>query len=214
MSFLNYFNSTLYEVLNPVTDKWKKLGVDKNLYQRGDGFKIIFEKLSSLEKNNYKILETGCAREIRNIRDQSTQMFEDFLNYYDGKLFSVDISDDNCKLARKLVGDKVKIECSDSVKFLKNNDWNDFDLFYLDSYDVKWRNPRPSAEHHFKEFKEIEKYIKKDTILAIDDNTFLSDSGNRTGKGMLIYDYLLNNGVRPTYDGYTLVYIFEKPLFL
>jgi predicted O-methyltransferase YrrM len=135
-------------------------------------------------------------------------LFEDFVNFYNGHIESVDINPENCKIAKNLVGNKVSINCSDSVEFLRNKSWNDVDLFYLDSYDVKWHRPEPSAEHHLKEFQAIEKYLKSGSIVAIDDNTFYGEEKSRTGKGKLIYQYLKSKNIYPIYDGYILIYIF------
>lgn len=207
MTFLDYFDNTLAPHLNPPAN-YEKLNVSSNLYQRKDGFRLIFEKLIDKNKESYFIVETGCARANSTIRDQSTQIFEDFVNFYNGIVESVDIDPENCEIARGLVGDKVKIHCQDSVTFLKSRTWKKVDLFYLDSYDVKWRKPLPSAEHHLKEFKSIEKYIMPGTIVAIDDNTFYGNEKARTGKGLMIYEYLKSKNIYPTYDGYQLIYLF------
>jgi hypothetical protein len=66
----------------------------------------------------------------------------------------------------------------------------------------------PSAEHHLKEFLAIEKYMKSGVILAIDDNSFLFNENQRTGKGMLIYEYLKNKNILPVYDDYQIIYKF------
>lgn len=207
MNFLNYFDDNLAKRLNPSVN-WAKQNVSDNLYQRKEGFRLIFKNLIEKNKKFYKIVETGCARDDSVYRDQSTQIFEDFVNFYDGTVESVDINQSNCEIAKKLTGQKVVVHCQDSVAFLQSRSWNDIDLFYLDSYDVKWRRPQPSAEHHLKEFQAIEKYLSPGTIVAIDDNTFYGEEKLRTGKGMEIYQYLRSKNVYPAYDGYQLVYIF------
>ena len=207
MNFLEYFDKTVADLLNPVVN-WERQNVSDNLYQRKDGFRFIFKTLIEKNQKFYSIVETGCARSDSARRDQSTQLFEDFINHYDGKVESVDIDPVNCETARSLVGKKVNINCQDSVSFLRSRSWKGVDLFYLDSYDVKWRKPQPSAEHHLKEFQSIEKYIVSGTIVAIDDNTFYGEEKTRTGKGMLIYKYLESKNILPAYDGYQLVYLF------
>jgi|MesohylFT_1024984.scaffolds.fasta_scaffold10862_3 hypothetical protein len=207
MTFLEHFDNNIANLLNPAIN-WRRQNVSDNLYQRKDGFRLIFEKLIEKNKSFYKIVETGCARSESLPRIQSTQLFEDFVNFYNGHIESVDINPENCKIAKNLVGNKVSINCSDSVEFLRNKSWNDVDLFYLDSYDVKWHRPEPSAEHHLKEFQAIEKYLKLGSIVAIDDNTFYGEEKSRTGKGKLIYQYLKSKNIYPIYDGYILIYIF------
>ena len=87
-------------------------------------------------------------------------------------------------------------------------DLNTVDLFYLDSYDVRWHDDRASAEHHLKEFLAIEPHLKSGCIVAIDDNSRLLENNKRTGKGRMIVEYLDAKGVHPIYDKYQIIYKF------
>lgn len=40
---------------------------------------------------------------------------------------------------------------------------------YLDSYDVDFSNPLPSAQHHLNEFKAVKHLLHKGSIVLIDD---------------------------------------------
>jgi hypothetical protein len=80
------------------------------------------------------------------------------------------------------------------------------DLFYLDSYDVKWNNDSASAEHHLREFQTIEPRIQPGTVVAIDDNARFLNNGARTGKGRRIVEYLEFKGIQPLYDAYQIIY--------
>ena len=80
------------------------------------------------------------------------------------------------------------------------------DLFYLDSYDVKWHNDHPSAEHHLQEFLVIEPHLKPGVIVALDDNSRLIETNARTGKGRRVVEYLEQKGIQPIYDDYQIIY--------
>ena len=43
-------------------------------------------------------------------------------------------------------------------------------MFYLDSFDVDWRYPYPSAAHHLKELSAITKILYRDTLVVVDDS--------------------------------------------
>jgi len=48
MTFLEHFDNNIANLLNPAIN-WRRQNVSDNLYQRKDGFRLIFEKL--IEKN-------------------------------------------------------------------------------------------------------------------------------------------------------------------
>jgi hypothetical protein len=176
---------------------------------RREGFKIIFSELEKINKSFYRIVETGTTRKDLKHRlawkdGMSTLMFENFVNYYNGIVDTVDIDIDACKKCKLLVGDKVRIHCCDSLDFLKNIT-EQIDFYYLDSWDVDRHNPLPSQKHHLQEFKIIEPFLQN-CIVGIDDN-FMQNNIN-VGKGKLVEDYLRNKGINPIYKGYQLVYKF------
>jgi hypothetical protein len=82
------------------------------------------------------------------------------------------------------------------------------DLFYLDSWDVKWNNDQDSAEHHLKEFLAIEPHLKPGAVVAIDDNARFLNNNGRTGKGRRIVEYLEAKNIQPIYDAYQIIYKF------
>ena len=63
------------------------------------------------------------------------------------------------------------------------------DFLYLDSYDVDFLNPLPSAEHHLKEFNCVKHLLHKNSIVLIDD-TPVSPEWLDNGKYSPIYDKL------------------------
>jgi hypothetical protein len=132
----------------------------------------------------------------------------------------VDINPENTTLCKKLVSDKVRVETSDSVSFLRdlaNNPPDGFshiDLLYLDSFDVDFKNPHPSAMHHLKELTAIARLVSKETLIVIDDAptsaSCFVDKGVVTsltsftvgGKGMYVADYAANIGALQCIAGY------------
>jgi hypothetical protein len=208
-SFIPLYNEKFAPHLNLIVD-YKKRGVSKNLYQRAEGFRLIFNLLEQKNQPSYFIVETGTLRKPGDWKaGQSSMLFEQFVKTHKGKVESIDIDIDACVAAKSaLDANFTTVNLGDSVEFLTNGNWNTVDLFYLDSYDVKWGRPLPSAEHHLKEFYAIEKYMKPGVILALDDNCFLLEGNKRTGKGMLVYEYLKNKGIMPLYDDYQIIYKF------
>lgn len=208
MSFLSIYEKEFEKKLD-LNGDGRKRGLRDNVYNRAEGFRIIFEQLEKEKKLFYHIVETGSLRDPHDWKaGRSSVLFQEFVNYHNGLVESVDIDPKVVEVARNFLGDKCNIHLGDSVEFLSQHDWEDVCLFYLDSYDVKWGAPLPSAEHHLNEFLAIEKYMKKGVILAIDDNSFFMDNGNRTGKGMLIVDYLRRKKIKPIFDSYQIIYQF------
>lgn len=187
-----------------------KRGLKGFVYDRSQGFQIIFEELLKIKENNFNIIETGTLRNPGKWKDgNSGFLFAEFVKLHGGYVKSVDIDQKAVDTANKFAGsDHYTATCSDSVSWLQNlQNLNSIDLFYLDSMDVKFSKDQKSAEHHLKEFKAIEPYITKDTIVAIDDNSFLLN-GTRAGKGRMIVEYLDSKGIKPIFDDYQIVYRF------
>lgn len=208
MNFINLFKKNYFNLCNPKTKKWITYNTKNNLFQRGEGFLIVFDLLSKQNKSDYKFIETGVLRKPNNwIDGQSTFLFQEFLKSYNGKIFCVDISEDACTEARNFLDPRVvSVTCDDSLNFLKNLNLSEIDFFHLDSYDVKWKNDEPSADHHLKEFLIIEPHLKPGSIVMIDDNTYVENA--RRGKGRKIYEYLSSKNIFPLYDNYQIIYQF------
>lgn len=216
--WLEIFKNEYFDLLNPnnvVKKKGKMIspsdrGVIDNLWQRGDGFLCIFNLLLENKTSNFNIVETGTLRNINSWSDgQSALIFTKFVDTVDGNVQSVDIDLNAVKTSNSYINNK-KFQSfhSDSVKWLKElPNKENIDLFYLDSYDCKWGNDVASATHHLAEFKVIEPYLNN-TIVAIDDNTRLINNNTRVGKGRMIYEYLLDKGIKPIYDNYQIIYKF------
>lgn len=215
--------STSREIVMPWIDKFRKeylplldirtsgakRGLIEGMFHRSRGFSLMFDLLLE-NPGPYRIVETGTLRAIDAWKDgQSARLFTEFVDAYGGDVRSVDLDADACATARKLLpSNNFSVTCSDSVIWLESlTDLEQVDLFYLDSWDVKWRDDTPSARHHLREFQIIEPYLRAGSIVAIDDNSRRL-TGQRTGKGRMIVEYLDNKNIKPIFDGYQIIYRF------
>ena len=161
------------------------------------------------------ILESGIA----SAGTQSTYLFNEYVRKYGGFFWSVDINKSLVEQHRGNMCPATRLICDDSVNFFSN--WakknNKADIIYLDSYDLDFYNPKPSAEHGLKEFRSLLPVCKKDTLMLIDDTpinpywlpfrnkmyndmiNFYNNYNCLPGKGMLVLneeknaDLLLHN---------------------
>lgn len=210
MTWLKHYRDNYYDLLNPQVSGAKR-GLTEGLYQRAKGFNLVFEHLESREQSEYHIVETGTMRNPGNWKDgQSARLFTEFVEHHSGSVRSVDIDPEAVDAARAAItSTRFSSTCQDSVLYLSTqSDLNRVDLFYLDSYDVKWNNDHLSADHHLQEFLTIEPYLKPGALVVIDDNSRFLDSNQRTGKGHYIADYLETKEIRPIYDAYQIIYRF------
>jgi hypothetical protein len=121
-------------------------------------------ELLKQNKDFYNIVETGCAAH----GTKSTLLWDKFVNIFEGKVNSVDLNQNAVNSTNILTSDKTKVVCSDSLLYLPTLK-EDIDFLYLDSYDVDFSNPLPSAMHHLKEFNCVKHLLKKGSIILIDD---------------------------------------------
>ena len=95
-------------------------------------------------------------------------------------------------------------------------------MFYLDSYDLDWRYPYPSAAHHLKELTSIIKILDEKTLVVVDDSPAigsLTQSENETttnwkvitepsppptigGKGFLVHEYAAHIEAKLVFSNY------------
>jgi len=188
-----------------------KRGLHSGFGQRIEGFRLMFELLLAQTRSEYHVIETGTCRNPGNWKDgQSAVIFTTFVDLLGGWVRSVDIDAAACARARQHISsDRFSVHCSDSVAWLKQQpDLDQVDLFYLDSYDVKWDDDTNSATHHLAEFQAIEPYLRPGAVVAIDDNAKLLGSDDRTGKGRRIVEYLASKNKHPIYDHYQIIFQF------
>lgn len=191
----------------------EKLGI------RGESLRQVFEILEARKKSEYTIVETGCARSDENWRGdgQSTLLFDRFVNHWNGSVLTVDISAEACERLRGKVSGKVSVTCMDSVAFLRElirYGQLHIDLLYLDSFDLDWQNPHPSALHHLHELCAIMPRLASGCLVVVDDSprnlTMAEFKGKKTivrdlgvgGKGGYVADFFAKLGCAPVIQGY------------
>lgn len=132
--------------------------------------KTVLEKLLESSKSSYIFAETGCAAH----GTKSTLLWDKFVNIFGGKVFSVDLNKGAVDETNNLTSDKTIVTCSDSLLYLPILT-EPIDFLYLDSYDVDFLDPLPSAEHHLKEFNAVKHLLHKGSIILIDDTPISRD---------------------------------------
>lgn len=158
-------------------------------------FKKLFEEMKGLK--NPCILESGIASAGTN----STYLFNEYVRKYGGFFWSVDINQALVNQHQGNMCPATQLICDDSVHFFKN--WSSShivaNVIYLDSYDLDFYNPTPSAHHGLAEYKSLKPVIKKDTLLLVDDtplNPYWLDSRGQLYHDMTSY-YITHNNTMP-----------------
>ena len=162
-----------------------KVGGEHGLFYTHICYHTIFRALNKLlqsNKTSYTIVETGCAAH----GTQSTLLWDKFVNCFGGKVLSVDLCKSAVDKTNELTSDKTTVVHSNSLDYLPTICEN-IDFLYLDSYDVDFLNPLPSAEHHLKEFKCVKHLLRKGSVILIDD-TPISPEWLDNGKNNPIYN--------------------------
>jgi hypothetical protein len=75
------------------------------------------------------------------------------------------------------------------------------DLLYLDSFDVDWDDPHPSALHHLHELCAAMPALKPGAIVAVDDH--LGEQG-RLGKSKYIVPFMDSIGAAVLFEAYQI----------
>lgn len=184
---------------------------------RGDGFLSIFKELEKKENKIFNIVETGSMRPgfTMDGDGQSTKLFDNFVNYYDGQVITVDLDKNTSNFANTNTTNKTITYNQDSVLFLWNIlNLDKVDLFYLDSYDVDFNNPILANIHHFKELVAISKWLKSGVLVAVDDCKFDNSDiripkhipAQYVGKGVFVENFMQNINADIIFDGYQKVW--------
>jgi predicted O-methyltransferase YrrM len=161
------------------------------------------------ERKARVLVETGTARkgsEGFSSDGGSTFLFAHWAMDHDGKLYSIDNDPRAIEKARSSVqalDPYIEFICSDSLLFLQNS-LEPIDFLYLDSYDFDVQDPFPSQMHHLKEIKAAYSKLHEKSIVMIDDcDLYLG------GKGLLVIDFLLENGWRIELFAYQAILVKE-----
>ncbi|MDC0059544.1 hypothetical protein OAJ18_00830 [Pelagibacteraceae bacterium] len=186
--------------------KWFETIV-KKLGYREISFRKIFKYLDS-QPTPIIIVETGCLRAKDNFLDgQSTLLFDKYTlsRGEKSKVYTVDNDSKSTEVCKEVVSSNVEITTEDSVRYLNNlsnifsKNKTKVSMFYLDSFDVDWRYPYPSAAHHLKELTSITRILNKDTLVVVDDApananiTLVDDSSAQKLSSKL--DYMEESGL-------------------
>ena len=149
--------------------------IKKNGLSRYQFYQHVIPKLVARDRPLY-IIETGTMwTGVENNMGAFTLIMGDLIkNWTGGKLYTVDKSQDHlevCKKNTQEFSEFIEYVYSDSVSFLNEiSAAHQWDLIYLDSFDLNVPNPHPSADHHLKELKALYEDLSSDTIIAVDDN--------------------------------------------
>ena len=203
----------------------QKLGV------REYSFTKIFNYLDKLP-DPIIIVETGCLRKKDNFfgDGQSTLLFDKYTQFRGNgaKVYTVDIDSEATKICSEVVSKNVSIATADSIGYLNNltnkfcDEKKEVSFFYLDSFDLDWKSPGRSCEHHLKELVSIKRVLNKETLVVVDDspmNGYLQQSKIKqdalsiipfgivpkptiAGKGSLVHEYAMHIGAKVLFSNY------------
>ncbi len=191
-------------------------------HQNRKGLQIA---LMNIHEINATIVETGTSA----YGTDSSRLFDSFVRSFGGKFFSVDINTYPSRRLRVAKSKFSKFFVMDSVAFLEQlqdlTGESKIHLFYLDSWDVDWNDPIPSANHGQKEIESIKPFLVPGTILVIDDTPnsinwipltdrksaekFKKDFGVLPGKGAFHKVVLKNFNYDVLHHDYNLVLKFK-----
>lgn len=169
----------------------------------------LTKALNAMKKDAPIIFETGTSA----YGVDSSRLFDQVVSRSAGKFISVDINPQPSRALLFQHSKKSTFYVDDSVNFIEStlkSITNHVDLCYLDSWDVDWSNPLPSAQHGLREFEAVKSLLYPGSILVIDDTPsdlelipsanrataieFESKYGVLPGKGAFIVKLLQSEG--------------------
>lgn len=155
------------------------------------------------------IVETGTTRggeSAFEVEGGSTILFADWASRNGAMVYSVDLSREAVKSARKALlpyHKHVTVTQGDSIQYLQNFG-SPIDFLYLDSFDVDIFNPLPSQQHHLKEIQAAFPKLTKNSIVMIDDCAL-----PHGGKGRLAIQYLRSKGWKIVCQAYQVIMVYQ-----
>lgn len=176
--------------------------------------------MRSLREQPARIIETGTSA----WGTDSTRLWASYVDAFGGELWSVDIRSEAGSALGGL-GPNVHLEVGDSVQFLetfRERSGVKVELAYLDSWDVDWSDPFPSAAHGLAEWRALQPLLRAGSIVVVDDTpvserlipadfriraeAFRREHGVLPGKGaFVLLDLLERSDVEVLYHHYNLV---------
>lgn len=138
------------------------------------------------------IVETGCIRNDKDSCDGwGTLCWRVWADNTKSLVFSVDMSRISLANCKNIVDQSpfVNYIYCDSIKYLNNlSEQFKIDFLFLDSYDYSENDEYNCVHHQLNEVKAVEKNLKENSLILIDDVFNLNDF---KGKGKLAIPYLL-----------------------
>jgi hypothetical protein len=155
----------------------------------------------------YNIIETGCMREPPSDMSvgsdgSSTLLWDRLVQHHGGGVSSCELNPDAITLAAEHCSPRTQFLQGDSVSSLMTLR-ETAHLIYLDSHDLEWHNPHPSALHHLAEMASASRLIHPGTLVLVDD------CGPDGGKGLYVNNWLHRAGARLMLRGYQMLWRFE-----
>jgi len=157
-----------------------------------------FRAITSLLPRHCVIVETGTIRTLGNWAGdgQSTIVWNEFAKQLDGQVWTIDIDSAGADLVTHLNLTNTIAVTGDSLDMLERLHVDRVDLLYLDSFDINWSDPRPSAQHHLDELHTALHLMSEGSIVAVDDNE------GDIGKGMFVAEFMKSIDAEQIVDGY------------
>jgi hypothetical protein len=176
------------------------------LGKREEGFAALFQALAAHPRP--LIVETGCLRAPGNWDGdgQSSFMFYALARERRGQFLSIDCSAESIGVARRACSSATSFICNDSVPALHALSrlvQGRLSLLYLDSFDVDFNNPLPSAVHHGLELTAAHPLTAAGTIVCVDDYGIRDGAG---GKGLILDMFFAGIGAEVLYSGYQKIW--------
>jgi predicted O-methyltransferase YrrM len=159
-----------------------------------------FRTITSMLNEHCVIVETGTIRTLGNWAGdgQSTIVWNWFAEQLNGQVWTIDLDETGAQLVDQLQLSKTIAITGDSLDMIPKLKLDRIDFLYLDSCDVDWSNPEPSAKHHLDELMEAFPMLGPGSIVAVDDNMAGS------GKGMHVAQHMESIGATQIVDGYVI----------
>jgi len=153
------------------------------------------------------MVETGCVRELGNWAGDgnSSVLFNAYAAATGASFYSIDLNEEHCRIARSACPES-KVLCGDSVATLLSlsQELPAIDFLYLDSFDIDWERPQPSAMHHLKELCAATPLLHSGSIVFVDDQR------GEIGKGMYVRECLLQAGATQVHEGYQIGFVLKR----
>lgn len=187
--------------------------------------KAFIKIMELLQERPVTIIETGTSA----WGTDSTRLWARYVQNFGGELWSVDIRPQASERLKGELRGNVHLVISDSVEFLLSENSPKANVYFLDSWDVNWSDPEPSALHGLAEFDAIKKRLLPGDIIFIDDTPkgkanlpipaelipidFENKFGVEPGKGALVYKLILHDQkYEILFHEYSLIFIVKEEL--